>query len=256
MRTHAFTLLVATTSLLAACGSSDSTESAETVAATTVAEATTVEPTTAPPTTVAPTTTVLEPRTYDPTKILHEGFFYTAGTVAIGAEIIFTATDRSRYSNNLPGFFSVQGQASGDETLLSLNDLSTMFVFKDPLQDFATLGRDNSALLAASDPVPADFLAYVQGLPGVTAGPVTDAEFAGLPARSMTYEVGDFPGVVCVGTKPCLWTTFAPAGISVYYNPGDSGTFYVFDVAGRSVLADVQNRDGVAEFIATMTIQG
>jgi len=81
--------------------------------------------------------------------------------VAIGTEITFTATDKSRYSNNLPGFFSVQGQASGDETLLSVSDLSTAFVFKNPLDDALAYGGDNAAFLSASDPVPEDLFAYL-----------------------------------------------------------------------------------------------
>jgi len=250
MRPYCPTLLVALT-FLAACGSSESTQSADTVAATTAIEASTI----ASSTTEAPTTTVLaEPRTYDPTKILHEGLLYTAGDVAIGTEITFTATDKTRYSNNLPGFFSVQNQASGDETLLSISDLSTAFVFKNPLDDIFAYGRDNAALLAATDPTPEDFFAYFASLPGVTVGPITETQFAGFTARSMSYEVGDFAGVACNGPKLCLLTTFQPSGISSYYNPGDSGVLYIFDVAGRSILADVIGGNGGVEFIATMTI--
>lgn len=251
MRPYYSTLLAAVT-LLTACGSSDSSsQPADTEAATTAVEAST----TASPTTEAPTTTApAEPRTFDPTKILHEGILYTAGDVAIGTEITFTATDKSRYSNNLPGFFSVQSQASGDETLLSLGDLSTAFVFKNPLDDLRSYGGDNAALLAASEPVPEDFFAYFSNLPGVTVGPITDTEFAGFAARSMSYQVGDFDGVSCSGVELCLLTTFQPSGLSYVYYPGDHGVLYIFEVAGRRILADMTGYDGAAEFIATLKI--
>lgn len=245
------TLLIAM-SFLAACGSTDSKDSAD----TTLPPATTITTLASPATstTELPTTTELaEPQAYAETDRLREGVFYTAGDVAIGAEIRFTATDKSRYSFNLAQFFSVQTQASGDETLLYLADLSTAFVFKNPLDDLLAYGGDNSALLAASDPIPDDYLAYVANLPGVTVGPVTETQFAGFTARSMTYEVGDFAGVACIGSKLCLLTLFLPTGSAVFYYPGDNGTLYVFELNGRTVLADVIG-DGAEEFLATMTI--
>lgn len=250
MRPDYSTLLVAVT-FLTACGSSDSSQPADTAAATTAIEAST----TASPTTEAPTTTApAEPRTFDPTKILHEGVFYTAGDVAIGTEITFTATDKSRYSNNLPGFFSVQNQASGDEPLMSLSDLSTAFVFKNPLADFLAYGRDKNAMLAASEPAPADFFAYFTNLPGVIVGPITETQFAGFAARSMSYQVGDFDGVACSGIQLCLLTTFQPSGLSYFYYPGDTGVLYIFEVAGRRILADMTGYDGAEEFIAMLKI--
>lgn len=86
------------------------------------------------------------------------------------AEITFTATPSARCATNLPGFFGVGIQASGDESLFYVTDLSTATVFTNPFEDYAAIGRDNMLLFAATEPIPGDYLEYFRKLTGVTTG--------------------------------------------------------------------------------------
>ena len=271
--------LVALASLAAACGSDDDEASATvataptttvpvatTVAATTppTAPATTAPvtepPTTAPATTEPATTAPPEPELLDPMKKLRPGVTYRTDTAAIGVPIELVANDGARWAVNLPGYFGVSTQASGDELMVGVTDLATARLFTDPLADLNSMFPDNAKLFAATVEMPDDYLAAFAALPGVTAGPVTASTFAGLPSRSMTYSVADpGGGSACYSTKPdqrCLLTLFQASGLSVVYLPGDSGTFHEVELDGRPVLFEVSDRAGAAELAATMTIAG
>jgi hypothetical protein len=67
----------------------------------------------------------------------------------------------------------------------------------------------------------------------------------------MTYKVGKPTSGKCdaVTGAGCLASLFVPAGISIIYLPGDSGTLYVVDLGGHQVLVDVPNSpDSQAQF--------
>jgi hypothetical protein len=219
--------------------------------ATTAVPATTTAPeSTVAPTTDAPTTTIKPVRDLDATKILHEGQTYAAGTTALGVDITFTANKAARWATNLPGFFGVSTQASGDDTLLYITDLSVATVFKNPLDDYVAFGRDNNRIFAATEPIPGEYLEYFRALPGVTTGEIVDATMFGRPARSMTFTIGSNEGghAIPPGPEPLLLTFFSPSGVTYTYLPGDSGTLYSFELAGKPILAEVTTVEGAAEF--------
>ncbi len=258
--------------MLMACGSSDEqdpTAADTTVTAvvdTTTVPVATVPDTTAPDTTV-PDTTVPDTTVPDTTAdgavreinskgILTEGRTYTSGTLALGTEFTFTANAEARYATNLPGFFGVSTQASGNETLFYITDLSTATVFKNPFEDYAAIGRDNVQLFGATEPIPGDYLEYFQQLPGVTTGEIVETTVSGLPARSMTFTIGSNEGghAIPPDTEPLLLTFFSPSGITYTYRPGDSGTLYLFELAGKPTLAEVTSYAGADEFFAGFTL--
>ena len=264
MTRHRSAILVAAmllSAVLAACGNDANDDASSnaaidttgiTAAASTASAATTTvtASTDAPATTDASTTTSEAVRELNDKGILTEGRAYTAGTTALGAELTFTATPTARYSTNLPGFFGVANQASGDETLFYVTDLSTATVFTNPFEDYAAIGRDNTRLFAATEPIPGDYLEYFRALPGVTTGEIVDTTLLGQPARSMTFTIGSNEGghPIPPGTDPLLLTFFAPSGITYTYLPGESGTLYTLDLAGKPLLAEVTNFDGAEEF--------
>ena len=159
---------------------------------------------------------------------------------------------------NLPGFFGVATQASGDETLFYITDLSTATVFTNPFEDYAAIGRDNVQLFGATQPIPGDYLEYFKALPGVTTGEITNTTFSGLPARSMSFTIGSNEGghAIPPATEPMLLTFFSPSGITYTYTPGDSGTLYLFELASKPTLAEVTDYPGADVFFASFVLDG
>ena len=249
--------VVALALCVAACGGDDGDDAAS--ADTTP---TTVAPTDAPTTTAGATTEAppetdapLEAEEIDPrTGILREGHLYE--TDALGVPVQFVATADSGYAAFVEGALGVTRDAAGRHPIVSFTDATQARPFKDPLFDWNATGGDNTKLSEATTDPPADLLAYFATLPGVTVGPVTDSEFMGLPAKSMTYEIGVIPGgFVCNGEPtPCLWAWFVPSGMSMYYVEGQAGTLYLFDLGGQATVGEVyaDEADAAAELLATM----
>ena len=262
------------TGLAASCGSTtSSTAPSPTGQVSTTSEETDVVATTDTPTTEPAATepAATEPAATEPAetdapaepatplpqqKPLHSGTLYKAGKNVIGRGLQFTASVDGSLGFSALGYFGVTLDRLGTELLVGVTDLQQARVFLDPASDLGALDG-TAALDDATAPAPDDFLAYFASLPGVVATPVVDDEIAGLPARSLTYTVGQVEGSEpCFGVDRggCLLATYLPIGVVTTYWEGDSGTMYVVALDDRSIAVDVSDRDGASELAASLRI--
>ena len=110
---------------------------------------------------------------------------------------------------------------------------------------------------SAVEDVPADYLAWFATRPGVTAGPVTDAEVAGVPASGHAVPGGLARGAFpcdAVDPRPCLGSLYFPAGLIISSAEGDAGTLYELTIDGRRLVVDVADADGAAALLASLEI--
>ena len=240
-------LLVATV----ACGS-DSNDSSSSNGATSSVAATDPATTDAP----APTTTELVPAAPQ-LRPLDAGGTYRLGKGVIGRSMSFTTFVDGTFAYLANGFFGATLDKTGTEVLMSVTDLARARVFTDPVADLDSLNA-TSQLDASTTAAPSDFLAYFATLPSVIVGPIETTEFAGFPARSMSYSVGSFDGgFACFGSDrgACLLSIYVQnSGVVQTYWDGDSGTLYELTIDGRTVLVDVSDREGAAETAASLVI--
>lgn len=237
--------LLCTLAVLGACSSSSNGVSNTTVRSPTTAT-TTVTTTAAGPTVPA------GPIQVSDNTPLAPGRQYQVPRTVLQRDIHFTATDSTRQAYSASGFLAVTADKNGAQPLLVIIDLATAHVFRDPHADFSTFDTKDD-VLAATNPVPDDFLGYLAQLPGLTAGAVATTQFLGVPARAMTYKVtstkGGFP--CAVGrTQACLLALFVTSGPTIGYFEGDSGTYYELQVDGRRLVAQVTDRPGAADLVA------
>ena len=243
-RTTAF---VATILLVAACSSSKPAATATTVAP--AGTGATVAPTRPPVTNAAGVVSI------GSNQALTAGTTYAVVPNVLQRSIGFTATDASKQAFVTPGFFGVTADANGAQPLVGFMDLANSRVFRDPHVDFSTFANA-SDVVAATDPVPDDFLAFVGKLPGMTAGAVTTTTFLGVPATSMTYKVDSADGGFQCGkddTSPCLLVLFVTTGPTIALHKGDTGTFYDLQISGRRLVVEVTDHAGTADLLKTFT---
>jgi hypothetical protein len=167
----------------------------------------------------------------------------------------FTATDASKQAFVTPGFVGISADANGAQPLVGFMDLANSRVFRDPHADFSTFASAGD-VVNATDPVPADFLAFIGKLPGMTAGTVSTTTFLGVPAKAMTYKVDSTDGGFQCGkddASPCLLVLFVTTGPTVALHKGDSGTFYDLQISGRRLVVEVTDHAGTADLLKTFT---
>jgi len=193
---------------------------------------------------------------------LTAGTSYRVARSVIGRSLQFTNPTDGTFGFPNPAGFVVSVDAAGAEPLVAVVDLAALRVFTDPLVDVEAISADGvAALTAATATPPTDFLAYFAALPGVEAGEVTTAEFAGLPAKAMTWRFGAFDGGhPCSGAARgnCVATTWLDDayrnGWISTYRIGDVGTTYVIDIDGKTVVVEVQDRPGAQQTADSIVI--
>ena len=140
----------------------------------------------------------------------------------------------------------------GFEPMIGAFALAEARYFTDPLVDAYTM-LDEQLTAATTEPT-SDFLAYFAALPGVEAGEVTDAEFAGHPARMMSWTFGEFEGgVPCGPGGNCVNAMWFSGWISTYF-AGDAGTTYVIDIDGETLVVEVRDSPGAQEAADSLVI--
>jgi len=209
-------------------------------------------PTTTPPTTTVTSTSALPPAL--PRGPLQGGVTYRVPRSAVlGRYVQFTNTVEGATSLAGPGGFVVASDAELFEVLLSVVDLSSVRFFTDLLADAHAIPDDAGLTQATTEP-PEDFFAYFAALPGVVAGPLTDAEIAGRPAKAMTWRFDEFEGGFPCGPAPaCVNVGWIGVFISSYW-AGNSGTTYLVDLDGQQVLVEVRDVPGAQEAADSLVI--
>jgi hypothetical protein len=207
------------------------------------------------PATKPPTTKPGDPVTISSNVALTAGTKYAVLETVLQRKIGFTASDASKQAFVTPGFFGVTADANGAQPLVGFMDLANSRVFRDPHVDFSTFATAGD-VVNATDPVPADFLAFAAKLPGMTAGAVTDTTFLGVPAKAMTYKVDSTDGAFQCGKDnpaPCLLVLFVTTGPTIALHKGDTGTFYDLQISGRRILVEVTDQPGATDLLKTFT---
>jgi hypothetical protein len=186
---------------------------------------------------------------------LTAGTKYSLAPTVLQRTLGFTATETSKQAIVTPGFVGIAADANGAQPLIAFMDLSNSRVFRDPLADLSTFSNGGD-VINATDPVPADFLAYIAKLPGMTAGAVSATTFLGVPAKAMTYKVDSTDGGFRCGkddASPCLLALFVTTGPIIALHKGDSGTIYDLQISGRRLIAEVTDRAGAADLVKAFT---
>ena len=178
----------------------------------------------------------------------------------LGRSIQFTNPDEGIEGQwDRGGFVLTSSAETGNQLLVGAVHLARARVFTDPLVDASALPDDGVLTAATSEP-PADYLAYFAALPGIEVGEVRDTEFAGQPARAMSWTFGALErGSPCVLGEHCVNTIWFPGtrrdgGRISSYTSGDAGTTYVFDLDGETVVVEVQDRPGAQEVAESLVI--
>ncbi|MEO6572132.1 MAG: hypothetical protein ABIO83_11370 [Ilumatobacteraceae bacterium] len=229
--------------------------------ATVVAAVSTTVPTTTtvPATAAAPTVTEVLPPGMPIAKPLPADTTYRIGRSVLGRGIQITNPVEGAWGQWDRGGFVLTSSGDGGQVLIAAVDLAAARIFTDPLVDTSAL-PDETALTAATSEPPADYLSFFAGLPGIEVGRVTDTEFAGRPARAMSWTFGPFEGgSPCVLDGNCVSTiwfrgTRGDGGRISTYTSGDAGTTYVLDLDGRTVVFEVPDRPGAQEAADSLVI--
>lgn len=187
---------------------------------------------------------------------LAAGTTYLLGDSAVGREMQFTNSIDGTFATNSSGLFFLTADITGNKPMVGVFDLGDAHVFTDPLLDFnAALG--NFTIDENVEDPPSDYLAYFAGLPGVEASDVTTTEYLGFPAQMMTWEVNAFDGgYPCPPSlsRNCFVTIWLDYGWANTYFPDDSGTTYVLDIDGKSIIIEVQDVPGAREAADSIVI--
>ena len=209
-------------------------------------------PTTVPATVAAPSATDVVLPGLPIAEPLPAGTSYRIGRAVLGRGIQITNPVEGAWPQWDTGGFVLTASADASQLLIAAVELTKARVFTDPLVDAYSL-LDVDALTAATSEPPADFLAFFAALPGIEAGEVTDTEFAGQPARAISWTFGAFEGgSPCRPSGNCVNTVWFPGtrrdgGWISSYTSGDAGTTYVLDFDGQIVIFEVQDRPGAQE---------
>ena len=253
------TVLAALAIAAAGCGSGDGAASAEPRATAP-----------APPTadtldiTGVVTTPSIDAGSTTPGEVIRLGVPTTAGTTYLlaglaGPAVDITITDPvgDRFGYVLTGMAGIGLAEDMSAQLVDIFSLSATSVHKDALIDLSNItgGASRSGLFERS---PTDFLTWMSTRPGVTAGPIIDSTFAGWPARTMTYDVGEVDGAVpCYpDSRGCL-SSVTDAHLSAGYVDfeGTTVTLHQIEVAGLSIVVVVSERPGAADLANTIQIE-
>ncbi len=257
--------------LVAGCGGSSASSdgTAESAAATDppTTETAATDPPTSDPTatttaaTDAPTTDVAPPADESPIDVpfkepLVAGTTYLLGDSAVGREMQFTNSLAGTFATNSLGLFFLTADITGNKPMVAVFDLAEARVFADPLLDFNAALMNSTIDENVQDP-PTDYLAYFAALPGVDASDATTTEYLGFPAQTMTWEVSAFDGgYPCPPSRSrnCFVTIWLDYGWANTYFDGDSGTTYVLDIDGKSIVVEVQDVPGARDAADSIVI--
>lgn len=216
-------------------------------------------PTTVPTTTAAPATTEAVPPGMPIAKPLPAGTTYRIGRSVLRRSIEITNPLEGAWGQWDTGGFVLTSSSDGYEVLLAGLDLTKARFFTDPLVD-ANAFPDVAALTAATSEPPDDFLTYFAALPGVETDDISDTEFAGHPARALSWRFGAFEGgSPCRPSGNCVhavWFagTRRDGGWISSYTTGDAGTTYVLDLDGQTLIFEVQDRPGAQQAADSLVI--
>ena len=263
-------LLVAALALVAGCGGSSASSDATALSADATDPPATESATTNPPesdqpttiaTTEAPTTAAAAPADETPIEVpfgkpLGAGTTYLLGDSAVGREMQFTNSIDGTFATNSGGLFFLTADVRGNKPMVAVFDLADARVFTDPLLDFNAVLMDSTIDESVQD-APTDYLAYFAALPGVEASDVTTTEYLGFPAQTMTWEINEFDGgYPCPPSRSrnCFVTIWLDYGWANTYFAGDSGTTYVLDIDGKSVVVEVQDVPGARDAADSLVI--
>lgn len=181
---------------------------------------------------------------------------YLLGDSAVGREMQFTNSIDGTFATNSSGLFFLTADVRGNEPMMGVFDLAPAHVFTDPLLDLSAALSSQTIDEDVQDP-PTDYLAYFAALPGVEASDVTTTEYLGFPAQTMTWKVDEFDGgYPCPPSRSrdCFVTIWLDYGWANTYFAGDSGTTYVFDIDGKSIVVEVQDVPGAREAADSIVI--
>ncbi len=263
-------LVVAALALVAGCGDSSTSSDATAVSADATDPPATDTATTNPPesdpptttaTTEAPTTDAAAPADETPIDVpfkepLVAGTTYLLGDSAVGREMQFTNSIDGTFATNSGGLFFLTADITGNKPMVAVFDLADARVFTDPLLDFNAVLGDYTIDENVQE-APTDYLAYFAALPGVEAGDVTTTEYLGFPAQTMTWTVNEFDGgYPCppARSRNCFVTIWLDYGWANTYFAGDSGTTYVLDIDGKSIVVEVQDVPGARDAADSIVI--
>jgi hypothetical protein len=186
------------------------------------------------------------------------GTTYSLSTITGSTvDITITDPDGERFGYDIPGMAGIGNADDLSAQLVDIFELSTAEVFTDATVDFAELtgGHPPAGFFASA---PDDFLSWMAGRPGVTAGPTTETTFAGHPAATMTYDVGSVDdSIPCYAgdDRGCLASiTNSQVGYGYVDYEGTTMTLYQLDVAGIRLVVAVSELPGAADLAATITI--
>lgn len=208
----------------------------------------TAAPTDGPP----PTSPRLPPREETP---LAAGEYRTTALAGPVLQIDFDLAVDGLYALDEEGVLAIASGSAGERTLVTVFHLDNG-VALEPTVDPA-LFADRAYLESVAERTPADLLAWFDGRPGVTLGPIEEGEFGGVESRSRSVEFGAFDGAVACSPpdeRVCHWLLHAPVtGLALVQNDGDRIVVHELTVAGHrlAVLVDTSIDEPTATAIAT-----
>ena len=199
-----------------------------------------------------------------PAELIRMGVPTTAGTTyaldgLAGPALDVTITDPSggRFGYVFTGTAGIGLAADLSAQLVDIFSLSATSVHTDALVDFADI-TGPSAMSGLFERSPTDFLSWMSTRPGVTPGPIADTTFAGWPATTMTYDVGEVEGALpCYPDGRGCLASVTDAHLSGAYVDfeGTTVTLYQVKIAGLTIVVVVSELPGAAELAATITLK-
>ncbi len=177
-------------------------------------------------------------------------------TTGPALEITITDDVGERYGYSVPGMAGIGDANDLSAQLVDVFELGTAEVFVEARVDFSQLSGGVPPEMV--ELAPSDFLTWMSTRPGVTASEITETTFAGVPARTMTYNVGEVEGSLpCYpgDDRGCLASvTNTALGFGYVDFENTSMTLYQFEVAGVNIVVAVSALPGAAELAQTITI--
>ena len=197
------------------------------------------------------------------TEPLRPGVLTTSGvTYSIGemvgsmVDITITDSEGGRFGYVYAGMAGIGTAEDFSAQLVDIFELSSTSVFVEATVDFSQIAGPLSMQDLFADS-PADYLTWMAARPGVTAGPVTDTVFAGLPAQTMSYDVGVVDEAVpCYPDGRGCLASVTDGNFSYAYVDFEqtSVTLYQLKVAGLTFVIAVSELAGASDLAKTITI--